>query len=181
MKDEQEMLEWLIKNQSSADDDDTIEETDEEKLEIMVDNVDNLMIIFIDNSRLSTRVLDVMETIDDDCDRRDVVFVKVKVTSDDNGTKNSILDICSEDRVRPLLFSHSQDKVLAAKYSVDEFPSLVFFENQIPSEVQSPISLLEDQTKRTILQKVYLTGSLRSQLRFLLGSTTYSQAPTLSK
>ena len=97
MKDEQEMLEWLIKNQSSADDDDTIEETDEEKLEIMVDNVDNLMIIFIDNSRLSTRVLDVMETIDDDCDRRDVVFVKVKVTSDDNVTKNSILDICSED------------------------------------------------------------------------------------
>ena len=93
MKDEQEMLEWLIKNQSSADDDDTIEETDEEKLEIMVDNVDNLMIIFIDNSRLSTRVLDVMETIDDDCDRRDVVFVKVKVTSDDNGTKNAILDI----------------------------------------------------------------------------------------
>ena len=79
LKDEQEMLEWLIKNQSSADDDDTIEETDEEKLEIMVDNVDNLMIIFIDNSRLSTRVLDVMETIDDDCDRRDVVFVKVKV------------------------------------------------------------------------------------------------------
>ena len=95
MKDEQEMLEWLIKNQSSADDDDTIEETDEEKLEIMVDNVDNLMIIFIDNSRLSTRVLDVMETIDDDCDRKDVVFVKVKVTSDDNGTKNYILDICS--------------------------------------------------------------------------------------
>ena len=79
LKDEQEMLEWLIKNQSSADDDDTIEETDEEKLEIMVDNVDNLMIIFLDNSRLSTRVFDVMETIDDDCDRRDVVFVKVKV------------------------------------------------------------------------------------------------------
>ena len=87
MKDEQEMLEWLIKNQSSADDDDTIEETDEEKLEIMVDNVDNLMIIFIDNSRLSTRVLDVMETIDDDCDRKDVVFVKVKVTFDDNDEK----------------------------------------------------------------------------------------------
>ena len=36
LKDEQEMLEWLIKNQSSADDDDTIEETTEEKLEIMV-------------------------------------------------------------------------------------------------------------------------------------------------
>lgn len=68
LKDEQEMLEWLIKNQSSADDDDTIEETTEEKLEIMVreneqkheisfqvDNVDKLMIIFLDKSRLSNR------------------------------------------------------------------------------------------------------------------------------
>jgi hypothetical protein len=36
LKDEQEMLEWLIKNQSSADDDDVIEDTTEEKLEIMV-------------------------------------------------------------------------------------------------------------------------------------------------
>merc|ERR1719167_1989655 len=39
LKDEQEMLEWLIKNQSSADDDDTIEEMNEERLEIMVDNM----------------------------------------------------------------------------------------------------------------------------------------------
>ena len=82
--------------------------------------MDNLMIIFIDNSRLSTRVLDIMETIDDDCDRRDVVFVKVKVCQN----------------LWRLIISHLffQDKVLAAKYSVDEFPSLVFFENQIPSE-----------------------------------------------
>ena len=79
LTDEHEMLEWMIKNKSSADDDDVLEKVDERQLEIMVDNVDNLMIIFIDNSRLSTRVLDVMETIDDDCDRRDVVFVKVKV------------------------------------------------------------------------------------------------------
>ena len=55
MKDEQEMLEWLIKNQSSADDDDTIEETDEEKLEIMVDNVDNLLVYFYDNTRMSKK------------------------------------------------------------------------------------------------------------------------------
>ena len=27
-----------------------------------------------------------------------------------------------------------QDKGLAAKYNVDEFPTLMFFENQIPSE-----------------------------------------------
>jgi len=116
LKDEQEMLEWLIKNQSSADDDDVIEETTEEKLEIMVDNVDSLLILFYDNSRLSTRVLDVMETVDDDCDRKDVIFVKVK------------------------------DRALAAKYNVDEFPTLMFFENQIPSvfdgELEKPNEVL---------------------------------------
>lgn len=116
MNDENEMLEWLIKNQSSADDEDVLEHVNEEKLEIMVDNVDNLMIYFYDNTRMSTKIFDVMETIDDDCDRMDVVFVAIK------------------------------DKVLAAKYNVDEFPTLMFFENQIPSvfdgELEKPEEIL---------------------------------------
>merc|ERR1719427_1200482 len=116
MNDESEMLEWLIKNQSSADDEDVLENANSEQLEIMVDNVDNLMIYFYDNTRLSMKVLDVMETIDDDCDRKDVVFVSVK------------------------------DKTLAAKYNVDEFPTLMFFENQIPSvfdgELEKPEEIL---------------------------------------
>jgi len=116
MNDENEMLEWLIKNQSSADDEDVLETVTAEQLEIMVDNVDNLMIYFYDNTRLSMKVLDVMETIDDDCDRKDVVFVSVK------------------------------DKTLAAKYNVDEFPTLMFFENQIPSvfdgELEKPEEIL---------------------------------------
>ena len=49
------MLEWLIKNQSSADDEDVLEHVDGEQLEIMVDNVDNLMIYFYDNTRMSTK------------------------------------------------------------------------------------------------------------------------------
>jgi len=116
VNDENEMLEWLIKNQSSADDEDVIEHVDEEQLEIMVDNVDNLMIYFYDNTRMSTKIFDVMETIDDDCDNKDIVFVAVK------------------------------DKVLAAKYNVDEFPTLMFFENQIPSvfdgELEKPDEIL---------------------------------------
>jgi len=116
MNDENEMLEWLIKNQSSADDEDVLESVDGEQLEIMVDNVDNLMIYFYDNTRMSLKILDVMETIDDDCDRMDVVFVAVK------------------------------DKALAAKYNVDEFPTLMFFENQIPSvydgELEKPAEIL---------------------------------------
>jgi len=116
MNDENEMLEWLIKNQSSADDDDVLEHVDSDQLEIMVENVDNLMIYFYDNTRMSTKIFDVMETIDDDCDTMDVVFVAVK------------------------------DKTLAAKYNVDEFPTLMFFENQIPSvydgELENPGEIL---------------------------------------
>ena len=104
--------------------------------------MDNLMIIFIDNSRLSTRVLDIMETIDDDCDRRDVVFVKVKVC------QNFWRSIISH-----LFF---QDKVLAAKYSVDEFPSLVFFENQIPSERKKC-------SKRSLKVNIYKSLRLKSK------------------
>ena len=98
--------------------------------------MDNLMIIFIDNSRLSTRVLDIMETIDDDCDRRDLVFVKVKVRTYLNFT------MTKEKRRRTSFQMYFQDKVLAAKYSVDEFPSLVFFENQIPSKKKNVLSLM---------------------------------------
>ena len=55
MNDEHEMLEWLIKNQSSADDEDVLETVNNEQLEIMVENVDNLMIYFYDNTRLSSK------------------------------------------------------------------------------------------------------------------------------
>ena len=55
MNDENEMLEWLIKNQSSADDEDVLETVNGEQLEIMVDNVDNLMIYFYDSTRMSLK------------------------------------------------------------------------------------------------------------------------------
>merc|ERR1711971_27589 len=103
LSDEHEMLEWMIKNKSSADDEDVLEMVDGEQLEIMVDNVDNLLVYFYDDTRMSKKILDVMETIDDDCDNMDIVFVCVK------------------------------DKSLAAKYNIDEFPTLMFFKNQIPS------------------------------------------------
>jgi len=103
LSDEHEMLEWMIKNKSSADDEAVLETVAADQLQIMVDNVDNLLVYFYDNTRMSTKVLDVMETIDDDCDDMDVVFVAVK------------------------------DKALSAKYNIDEFPTLMFFKNQIPS------------------------------------------------
>ena len=55
LKDEHEMLEWMIKNKSSADDDDVLEMVDSKQLEIMLENVDNLLIFFFDNTRLSKK------------------------------------------------------------------------------------------------------------------------------
>ena len=55
LTDEHEMLEWMIKNKSSADDEDVLEKVDERQLEIMVDNVDNLLVYFYDNTRMSKK------------------------------------------------------------------------------------------------------------------------------
>ena len=55
LADEHEMLEWMIKNKSSADDEDVLEMVDGEQLEIMVDNVDNLLVYFYDNTRMSNK------------------------------------------------------------------------------------------------------------------------------
>ena len=55
LSDEHEMLEWMIKNKSSADDEDVLERVEEKQLEIMVDNVDNLLVYFYDNTRMSKK------------------------------------------------------------------------------------------------------------------------------
>ena len=55
LSDEHEMLEWMIKNKSSADDEDVLERVEERQLEIMVDNVDNLLVYFWDNTRMSRK------------------------------------------------------------------------------------------------------------------------------
>ena len=72
-----------------------------------------------------------METIDDDCDDMDIVFVCVKVWSLAN-----LLNI----------HYYYQDKALAAKYNIDEFPTLEFFKAQIPSvydgELEKPGEVL---------------------------------------
>ena len=53
--DEHEMLEWMIKNKSSADDEAVLETVAADQLQIMVDNVDNLLVYFYDNTRMSTK------------------------------------------------------------------------------------------------------------------------------
>jgi len=92
-----------------------------------------------------------METIDDDCDNMDIVFVRVK------------------------------DKALSAQYNVDEFPTLMFFENQIPSvydgELEKPDEILAwiadlmtgadiEQVTNDILDKFIATKSYLAVIFF---------------
>ena len=60
-----------------------------------------------------------------------------------------------------------QDKVLAAKYSVDEFPSLVFFENQIPSEYISKSLVLKRKKSLSSLTKGVFDGELEKPAEVL--------------
>jgi len=103
LKDELEVLEWLIVQRNSADEQDMIEFVNQEQLDIMVKTMDNLLILFLDNSRLSNKVVEIMEAIDDDFDNIGISFIAVK------------------------------DRSLAARYTIDDFPSLAYFEQEIPS------------------------------------------------
>ena len=94
-----------------------------------------------------------METIDDDCDRMDVVFVAVKV-----------MEILQFNQYQIVNVNFSQDKALAAKYNVDEFPTLMFFENQIPSvydgELEKPeeiIAWINDLLTGADIEQVFFT------------------------
>ena len=109
LEEEDEVLEWIIQNQSSADEEDVVERVGKEKLDIMIENVDQVLVLFEDSTKLSKAVLALMETIDDDCDDVGVSFVSVK------------------------------DKELAADYNIDEFPSLVLFDNGIVNAYQEDI------------------------------------------
>jgi len=103
LSDSAEVLEWLIMERSGADELDELEFVSGDQLDIMVQTVDQLLVLFLDNTRMSNKVFEIMETIDDDCDSLGVSFVVVR------------------------------DRALAARYTIDEFPSLVYFEQEIPS------------------------------------------------
>ncbi len=104
LKDGPEVLEWLIKHQTTAEEEDMVESVGEKELDILVENVDHLLVLFHDRRKMSQQALDALETVDDDCDQMDVAFVKV------------------------------DNHALARKHGVaDELPSLVYFENRIPT------------------------------------------------
>jgi len=130
---EEDVLEWLISNKSTAGDDDgddEIESVSSKALWTLVDSVDSLAVLFcklliivynydsmltkvcsscanvfdtVDNSPLSQAALRDLENIDDDCNREGIQFVK------------------------------TDDKKAVKDFGIDTIPSLVYFEEKIPN------------------------------------------------
>ncbi|XP_045447181.1 uncharacterized protein LOC123655408 isoform X4 [Melitaea cinxia] len=101
---EEDVLEWLIANKSTGDEEDVIEDVTAKTLNTLIGNVDNLVVLFYDHGdEESMTVLGELEKIDDDCDRHGIQFVKI------------------------------DDKKAAKDFGIDDIPSIVYFEKQIPN------------------------------------------------
>lgn len=122
--DEDEVLEWLIQNQTSAKDEDILEEVTDQELDIMIQNVDHLLVFFHDNKRKSKAALESLENVDDDCDRIGVSFVKV------------------------------DDPDVALKHGIEHFPTLIYFEKEIPSVYEAGDVLDNDKVMSWLVAQV---------------------------
>nr|CAG4638530.1 EOG090X0856 [Cyclestheria hislopi] len=101
---EEEVLEWLVQNKNTGDDEDIIEDVTGKTLETLINTVEHLAVLFYDhNDAKSEKVLVELENIDDECDQKSISFVKI------------------------------DDHTVAKDYGVDNIPTLVYFENRIPT------------------------------------------------
>uniref|UniRef100_A0A034VUR2 Protein disulfide-isomerase A5 n=1 Tax=Bactrocera dorsalis TaxID=27457 RepID=A0A034VUR2_BACDO len=101
---EEDVLEWLVQNKSTGDEDDVIEDVTAKTLSTLISNIDNLVVLFYDHGNDdSMTVLEELEQIDDDCDKHGIQFVKI------------------------------DDPKAAAEYGIDTIPAIVYFEKQIPN------------------------------------------------
>ncbi|XP_069688963.1 uncharacterized protein hlk isoform X3 [Periplaneta americana] len=101
---EEDVLEWLVQNKSTGDEEDVIEDVTAKALDTLIGSVDNLVVLFYDNDdEDSMQVLGELETIDDDCDKHGIQFVKI------------------------------DDQAAAKEFGIDDVPALVYFEKGIPN------------------------------------------------
>uniref|UniRef100_A0A182YNV8 Uncharacterized protein n=1 Tax=Anopheles stephensi TaxID=30069 RepID=A0A182YNV8_ANOST len=101
---EEDVLEWLVENKATGDDDDVIEEVNAKTLKTLIQNIDNLVVLFYDDEdEDSESVLQELENIDDDCAKHGIQFVRI------------------------------DDPKVSKEYGIDEVPAIVYFEKQIPN------------------------------------------------
>ncbi|XP_032590983.1 uncharacterized protein LOC6560091 isoform X2 [Drosophila grimshawi] len=101
---EEDVLEWLVQNKSTGDEDDVIEDVTSKTLSTLISNIDNLVVLFYDHGNDdSMTVLEELEQIDDDCDKHGIQFVKI------------------------------DDVKAASDYGIESIPAIVYFEKEIPN------------------------------------------------
>lgn len=113
---EEDVLEWLIENKSTGDDEDVIEEVSAKTLGTLIQNIDNLVVVFCKISLQnilnfhwflfslkdgkddddSAQVIEELEKIDDDCDKHGIQFVKIddRGAAKEHGVKDVKKKIC---------------------------------------------------------------------------------------
>lgn len=110
---EEDVLEWLIENKSTGDDEDVIEEVTAKTLGTLIQNIDNLVVVFCEccifthnacwlifitqtdgkDDDDSAQVIEELEKIDDDCDKHGIQFVKIddRAAVKEHGIKDVII------------------------------------------------------------------------------------------
>ncbi|XP_063877636.1 uncharacterized protein LOC135109832 isoform X12 [Scylla paramamosain] len=101
---EDKVLEWLVENKNTGDDDDVIDDVTLGLLNTLIDSLDHLAVVFYDRDESDDGViLQELENIDDDLDAQGIHIVKIA------------------------------DDVAAREYGIEDMPCLVYFEKEIPS------------------------------------------------
>ncbi|XP_022229054.2 uncharacterized protein LOC111078586 isoform X3 [Drosophila obscura] len=121
---EEDVLEWLVQNKSTGDEDDVIEDVTSKTLATLISNIDNLVVLFYDHGNDdSMTVLEELEQIDDDCDKHGIQFVKI------------------------------DDAKAAADYGIDSIPAIVYFEKEIPNVYDGDL-MDEEQILKWLLSQL---------------------------
>ncbi|KAH0944656.1 hypothetical protein HN011_000585 [Eciton burchellii] len=121
---EEDVLEWLVANKSTGDEEDVIEDVTSKTLNTLIGNIDNLVVLFYDHGdEESMQVLNELEKIDDDCDKHGIQFVKI------------------------------DDEKAAEEFGIDDLPAIVYFEKQIPNVYDGDIEN-EDEILEWLLSQL---------------------------
>ncbi|XP_034934946.1 uncharacterized protein hlk isoform X3 [Chelonus insularis] len=121
---EEDVLEWLVANKSTGDEEDVIEDVTAKTLNTLIGNMDNLVVLFYDHGDDdSMQVLAELEKIDDDLDKHGIQFVKI---DDDKAAKD---------------------------FGIDSVPAIVYFEKQIPNVYDGDIDN-EDEILEWLLSQL---------------------------
>ena len=98
----------------------------------MMRNVDHLLVLFHDRKKASQKALSALEDIDDDCDDLGISFVEVVSNCAQLIIHNSFEYI--KTYPKPYIIPYKvDDPKIAGQYGVEKFPTLVYFNSEIPS------------------------------------------------